>query len=316
MYDMTHKIEIGRWRLALVESVRVEKSVETLSDTAEIVLPGQVMNQRVTLSGRIEEGDAVRIELGYDGEAAEVFEGYVDSVEERDGSIRIACMDALWPMKRKSLRNHQYKKIKLKELLEKVCQEVDAGIKVECDYDVTWETFTVMDATGYDVLRKVQEEIRADVYFREGVLHVHPAYSEKGKEVVLDMQRNVEQSSLKYVRGKDRKVEVEVTIYRTDGTQEKVSRGEAGGERVTLVSPTGDRAGAERIAESALTRSRSDGYEGSVTGWLLPSVVPTDTVRIRDAGAEGSEGLYYVVKTVTEYSAGGGRRTVTIGRKL
>lgn len=313
---MTHKIEIGRWRLALVESVRVEKSVETLSDTAEIVLPGQVMNQRVTLSGRIEEGDAVRIELGYDGEAAEVFEGYVDSVEERDGSIRIACMDALWPMKRKSLRNHQYKKIKLKELLEKVCQEVDAGIRVECDYDVTWDTFTVMDATGYDVLRKVQEEIRADVYFREGVLHVHPAYSEKGKEVVLDMQRNVEQSSLKYVRGKEKKVEVEVTIYRTDGTQEKVKRGAAGGERVALVSPTGERAGAERIADSALSRSRSDGYEGSVTGWLLPSVAPTDTVRIRDAGAEGSEGLYYVVKTVTEYSAGGGRRTVTIGRKL
>ena len=43
MYRMCHSITVGSYKLVLVESVRIVRSVEALADTAVIVLPGMVM---------------------------------------------------------------------------------------------------------------------------------------------------------------------------------------------------------------------------------------------------------------------------------
>ena len=48
MYRMCHNITIGNYRLRLLESVTVVRSVDALADTATIVLPGMVHNGTTT----------------------------------------------------------------------------------------------------------------------------------------------------------------------------------------------------------------------------------------------------------------------------
>lgn len=40
MYKMVHKITVGSYKLMLLESVKIVRSVDSLADRAEIVLPG------------------------------------------------------------------------------------------------------------------------------------------------------------------------------------------------------------------------------------------------------------------------------------
>lgn len=318
MYQMSHDITIGSYRLKLVESVRVVKSMDSLSDTATIVLPGMVMGKTIDVEGKIAEGDKVRVMLGYDGVLREEFRGYVDSVSAEGGSIKIECLDELLLFKRKSLDNKQYKKIKLSTLLQQVCNAVDKTLTVDCDYDVTYDTFTVFNATGYDVLRKVQDEIKANIYFNDGALVVHAPYRVDGSERVVgyDFQRNIESSDLRYVRARDKKIEVELTIYQKDGKVQKVSHGTTGGEKVSRTSVAVDVASAKRMAREEYEALVFDGYEGSFTGWLLPAVEPGDVASLKDADYPEKDGRYYVVGVETQYSKAGGSRKVSLGRRV
>ncbi|WP_418894600.1 hypothetical protein [Limibacterium fermenti] len=58
------------------------------------------------------------------------------------------------------------------------------------------------------------------------------------------------------------------------------------------------------------------GYEGSITGWLVPYVEPTYSAHIHDAEYEFKTGSYYVVSVTTTFDENGGVRKVELGRKL
>ena len=64
MYRMTYDIQIGGYQLKMVDKVVVRRSVEQLSDTAEITLPASVFNQALQVESKIKRGDKVLIRLG------------------------------------------------------------------------------------------------------------------------------------------------------------------------------------------------------------------------------------------------------------
>jgi hypothetical protein len=74
-------------------------------------------------------------------------------------------------------------------------------------------------ATAFDVLKKVQDETRANIYFKEEVLHIHSQYSEifNTEPVIYDFGRNIEKSDLKYVLLKNKKIEIQVNATMADG---------------------------------------------------------------------------------------------------
>ena len=59
MYRMCHKITVGNYKLLLLESVNIVRSVDALADTATIVLPGMVHNEAINIEDKIHVGDAV-----------------------------------------------------------------------------------------------------------------------------------------------------------------------------------------------------------------------------------------------------------------
>jgi hypothetical protein len=323
---MNYKITVGGYRLQTLESVSIKKSVETLADTAVITIPGAHVNRALEVEDKISEGDAVEIWLGYDDDLVLEFKGYLNRIATDDFSIQLECEDALF-LFRKSLENRELKNITLKNFLNEVVGEVNkqnqsdgtpTHYTVECSYDFTWDKFVIYRATAFDVLKKVQDETRANIYFRDNILHIHPQYSEIFNDgvIIYDFAANIEKSQLKYVLQRDKKIEVEVSATLPDGTVRKTTYGTPGGEKREIALGTANAASMQARAEHEWNLFAYDGYEGNFTGWLIPVVEPAYRIRIQDGEYSFKNGNYYVVAVDTMFSASGGARTVTIGKKI
>ena len=317
MYKMSHSITIGSYRMMLLESVRIVRSVEALSDTAEIVLPGMVLNTAIEVEGKIKVGDAVKIGLGYNGRLKTEFEGYVQRIGTDGGSIRLECEDGLW-LFRQGVADKVYKNADVKTILKDIAGQC-GGFTVECDYAFRYEKFTVHNATGYDVLKKIQEEVKPNIYLKGQTLHVHPQYAEVFGEAVYDFCRNIERggTSLEYRKKDDRRVLVVVEGETKDGTKVKVEAGTTGGDRVTMKVPGAtDEASLKKVAEQVLEEKCYTGYSGSFNGWLWPYCDAGYKVTLTDPDYEYKDGTYYVTAVEVSYSRSGGRRTITLGKRL
>ena len=84
---------------------------------------------------------------------------------------------------------------------------------------------------------------------------------------------------------------------------------------ITSTSEDGDyKSDLKKAAENEYNLWNYSGYEGNLTGWLVPVVKAGGSVRLRDK--ERPEGVYYVTGVEIEFGQNGAKRKVTLGRKL
>lgn len=312
---MVYDIQIGDYKLGLLESVEIHKSVDLLADTAVIVVPGVVYNQSLDVEDKVKVGDPVTIQLGYDDNLVTEFEGFLKRIDTDDSRLTFNCEDGIYQT-RKPVANKQLNKTTVKEIAEYCLSEIGMS-KLNCTYNITYEKFVIMNANAFDVLKKIQDETKANIYFKGDELNIHPAYVEKGGDVEYDFAVNIEKSDLKYRKQDDRKFEVTVEGIGLDGKKKTVVVGSAGGEKRTikLFNVTNEAELKKRGLEE-MKYLTYEGYEGSITGWLIPFVEPTYSARIHDKEYEFKNGSYYVVSVTTTFSENGGVRKVQLGRKL
>lgn len=316
MYTMSYDIRVGHFKIGMLERVDIKKSVELLADTAEIVLPAAEYNKALSVENKLHRGDSVSIKIGYkESGLVEEFRGYLQSVSTDSGSITLKMEDDLYTL-RKEIPNETHKRVKLSELLASVLSAADSSLKVQCDYEWTYEKFVIHDATAYDVLKKVQEECAADIYIQDGTLHVHPPGAVIGQERLYDFSLNVEECNLTYRNAEDRKFKVVVKATMPDGTIKELEVGSTGGNRIEVKCPTSDEESMKLRGEAELKRRSFDGYEGSITTWLIPECYPGDTAEIRDRDYPEKDGVYFVKSVTTEFSKDGGKRNIELGFKL
>lgn len=315
MFTMWHDITVGSWRLGMLESVEIHRSVELLADTAVIRLPGSEYNAALDVESRIRRGDRVTVRLGYlETEILTEFEGWVQRVGTDNGAITLECEDDLFRM-RVALRDRQLEKVSLKDLLNGVLSEI-GGYTLDCSYDWTYDRFVINTATGYDVLAKVQEESGADIYLDGTVLHVHPPGQMTGREVIYDFAQNVQSCDLQYRRSDERRVRVVVKALMPDGTVRESEYGAAGGDKVEVRCAATDDASMRSRGESEVRRLSFDGYDGSITGWLVPYVCPGDSAVLYDRDYEYKNGKYFVQAVTTTFGSSGGTRKIELGFRL
>lgn len=314
MFKMCYDIQVGHYRLSLLESVEIHKSVDLLADTAVITLPGVVYNTALEVEDKIKVGDRVMIRLGYDDELTTEFEGYLWRMDTDDGSLTLNCEDDLFLL-RTPVPDKQLTSTSAKEVAEYLLK--GTAFKLNCTCSVSYEKFVIKDATILDVLKKLQEDTKANVYMRDGQLNIHHAYTEHTGKVAYDFSRNIEFSDLKYRREVDRKFEVLVEGITLDGKRKRVTVGTTGGEKRTIkVYNVLSETELRKRGEEELKYLTYDGYEGSITAWLIPYVEPGYTATLRDREYEYKNGTYYVVSVTTAFSEDGGVRRVELGHKL
>ena len=315
MYLLNWHITIGKYSVQTLKEVKINTSVLNLSDTASIELPGQYLNTWRKIEDKIHAGDAVTIQLGYDDSLETEFTGYLKRISRDNNTLVLECEDALYLMD-KTVEDVEYKAISLKDLLRKILTQVSPEMKVDCDYDFTYEKLVVFKSTALDVLKKVHDDTKANIWFEGKTLHVHPVYQQlKGdKTVIYDTQVNVQSNELKWKDKADKKVMVEVKYVETDGTLSTQQYGVSGGSKVERYVNAKGTNDLKKAAENEYNLWNYSGYEGSLTGWLVPVVKAGGSVRLRDK--ERPEGVYYVTGVEIEFGQNGAKRKVTLGRKL
>ena len=316
MYSLAHDIRVGNYRLGLVEKVDIHRSVELLADTATINLPESEYNQRLELEKRIKRGDPVDIFLGYKETGLVLeFSGYVQRVSTDKRSTTLICEDELFSF-RKAIPNKLFKKISLKKLLEELTNAIGGGYSISCSYEWVYDKFVWHNATAYDALKKIQEECGADVYLKGKELHIHPPAEKMGKTVKYDFALNVESANLSYKTAEDKKIQVVVKALLPDGKVREVELGTTGGDKVEVKCPTSDLASMKKRGEAELLRRTYDGYDGSITTWLVPYIEPSDAVELHDEDYSEQDGAYFVTSVKTSFSSSGGKREITLGFRL
>lgn len=320
-YDMDWYIEFTtdgkRRQLAMLSECEIIASVDNLADTATIVLPESVMNLVLNFEDKIIRGTEVLIKMGYDDDLQTEFIGYVQDITNSDNSLKILCEDALF-LFRVGVKDVELKPTSIAKIAQYILNEIDPSFTLVSTYDINYEKFTIHQATGYDVLKKIQSETKANIFFNteKKELHIHPPYLEKGGEVFYSMQKNIENSSLEFKNKLDTKVEVTVESTDTKGNVHKVVSGTTGGHKITLKVGAMDEASMEKIANAEVLKNSAPGYEGSFDTWLIPFVKPTYSARIKDEDYPDKTGYYYIKSVITNLSEAGGKRTITPGIKL
>lgn len=315
MYELNLHITIGGYRLLLLDSCEVHCSVDLLADTATIKLPASNLNKKLDVEAKVKLGDPVTIQFGYGDQLETEFDGYVQRIATDDGSITLTCEDGVY-LTRKPVADKAFKASTVQDIADYVASQI-GGLSVVCDYSFTYDKFVISRATGYDVLKKLQDETKANIYMQGTVLHIHPAYVEKGGEVKYDFARNVEKSSLVYKRADERKFEVEVEGIAKDGSRVTVVAGTPGGDKRSIkMYGVSDTSALTARGEEELKRLSYDGYEGDFTAWLKPVCRPTYTAILKDADYPEKDGSYYVNAVTTSISSAGGVRKIQLSKKL
>jgi hypothetical protein len=315
MYLQSWHITMGGYKLMLLDSAEIHSSVDLLADTATIKLPAMNLNKSLEVESKLKMGDPVVIQAGYDDQLETEFEGYIQRIGTDDGSITLQCEDGLYDF-RKPVKDKAFKASTVKDIASYVAGEI-GGYQVNCDYSFTYDKFIISRATAYDVLKKLQEESKANIYLKGKELHIHPAYMEKFGEVSYDFSRSIEKSDLTYKRADERKFEVEVEGIGKDGKRVVEVIGTPGGDKRSIkIYGVSDPATLKTRGEEELKRITYDGYEGSLTGWLKPICRPGFTAKIKDGEYPEKDGSYYVIAVTTKLSSSGGVRTVQLGRRV
>lgn len=315
MYLLNWDIAIGGYKVKTLAEVKITTSVLNLSDTATITMPGQYLNTWRKIEDKIHTGDAVTIKLGYDNDLETEFTGYLKRVSRDNNSLVLECEDAIY-LTDVTVTDMEYKSVTLNNLLTEILAQVDPEMTVECDYDFTYEKMVVFKSTALDVLKKVHDDTKANIWFEGKTLHVHPVYQVQAgdKPVIYDTEVNVQSNELKWKEQSDRKILIEVAYTNAKGEISKQQYGVSGGEKVTRYVEASNENDLKRAAENEYNLWNYSGYEGSLTGWLVPIVKAGGSVRLRDK--ERPEGVYYVTGVEIEFGRNGAKRKVTLGRKL
>jgi len=331
LFNLSWKITLENYQLMLLEGVEITRSVEQLSDTATITLPGSVFNKALEIEDKIKRGNTVKIELGYNadltsppqspqmgggnGSLVTEFEGFIESIETNDGSISIKCEDAIYQL-RKPVADKELNNPDVSDVLNYVLDQI-GGYTLSCDYQFKYDKFTILNNTAYKVIKQIQEETKANIYLKGNVLHVHPQYKELFGLAEYSFQQNIESSELEYRNADDRKWLAVVEGKGKDGKVIKVTAGEKGGDTEKReIGGVSDPVSLQNLANEMIKVKSYTGYSGSFTGWLIPYCDAGYKVTISDDDYEYKDGTYYVLEVVTNFSKSGGSRQVKIGSKI
>lgn len=315
MYLLNWHITIGKYQVRTLKSVKIATSVLNLLNTAAIELPGQYLNTWVKIEDKIAVGDEVTIQLGYDKTIATEFQGFLKRISRNNNGLVLECEDSLFLLN-KSINNKEYKAQTASAIMKDLLRQVDKTLTMECEVDYPMAKFVTFHNTALDVLKKIHEETKANIWFEGKTLKIKPVYSveETVPAVIYDMAINVQSNNLKWIDASDKKVEIEVVYKKPDGTQLKETYGNKGGQKVTRVVQSNTPTDMQWTAENEYNLWNYSGFEGSFTGWLLPRVTAGGSVRLRDANRP--EGKYYVTGVEIEFGHNGAKRNISLGRKL
>lgn len=315
MLQLTAKITIRSaqtWEFDRVSEVEIVRDSETLTDTCRIVLP-----RKVKWNGSddipLRRGDAITVELGYNGNNQFAFAGYVTSIGLKS-PIEIRCEDEMWRMKSIATTKKAYKAANLKTLIS----DQQVGIPVNVFGEQNIGDYRVTADTVAELLNELRKQgIRSFIRYKNAQpeLCIGVLFDRQGEHrQVFDNQRNIISDSLQWQTADDVKLKVKAVNLDKNNKQTVVEVGDADGEVRTLYATGKSDSQLRSWAEQELKRLKRDGLVGSFDTFGHLLVDKLDSVAIVIDSVRRGE--YQVQNNTIKYGSSGFRQSITLGDRL
>lgn len=329
MFALTAHITIDKYEFNHVNYVEITSNRTVLGEKATIKLPRRYANKYVNgstkLSDVIKAGQKVSIQLGYDGNYTQQWNGYVSNITPSVPFV-IECEDEAYTLKREYVQPIVFASATLKEVIQYILKDS----KVEYSLDVPDLKLTNFPIKGkriskYYALDQLNNEtnLDLDIFFRNSKLFCGLPYTEKYattlKNVVYNLsgaKQNVISNNLKYRNAADVKIKLKLISLMPDNSKIECVWGDADGEVRTWHEFNKSLKELQTIAQNRLDKLKFDGYVGSLTTFGIPFPVHTQIAELRDEEFNDHNGKYYIDAVRTTFGDGGYRHEVTIGRKV
>ncbi|WP_394749480.1 hypothetical protein [Spongiimicrobium salis] len=318
------RISIGPVGFLSIAEVEIESSWRNFTDRAKIKLPramsylddGRPKKMTVPIRELIKTGDAVTIELGYNGSYVSEFTGYISRSPRPSFPYELECEDEMWQLKRERV-SISMPRATIREILEAVAP----GYEIDCP-DEVYGKISLKDTTPLKVFDHLRKTAGLYTFFRgsrlvSGLVHSDPKISDTVANYVFG--KNIINDRLQFISGTDIRTIIYATATAPNGVVTRASVGETGGNvirRNLQGSYTKKQLEAQLLREYEQLRT-TGGYDGELISFGFPYVVHGQTVRIKDDLYEQRDSEHFVDEVgVTFGPTTGYRRTMRISSAI
>lgn len=332
-FALNSRITIGKFRFSGVYEVRVKRGLHSISDTGIIKIPsigvvkyknGDV--QRGITSSRFNEGDAVKIELGYNGRLKTEFEGFLKRMN-LNTPLELECEGYVRQLRLNNTKNAYYAHTTAKDLLQVAVAGTD--ITVDCPDNIPLSDIRLINASGADICEHIKKSAEGalSIFFKEPkVLYCGLTYTGIAKDTsglhVGDVKIRLGYNVLKDNGLKEHNATdpVQVILKGKLPTGEHVFSASqlknAAAKLRRTIKHLPDAEYIKKIAQEIEWRKNYKGYEGTVTAFLEPFCLPGYRVYITDSRYKQRDGTYMCESTEVTFGTSGARRIIEIGPKV
>ena len=320
---MTADIIIGPFKSLKPRAIKWSKSVDNFSDSCTIKLPAISMlkkegdtYERVQTGLQFKEGMKVEVFAGYDGENDRQFKGFIRRLNFTI-PLEVECEGYSYQLRKKLDFSKAYQATTVKKILQDLVEGTDIKLSDSIPL-IPIDKATFQNVSGVQLLEWLKEKCLLTVYFNEDILYCGMQQLDVKQTKKFRLGWNViKDNELKF---NDRKefadVRIQIATRKKDGTKEKGFVGKKDGMVKKFKSIIKDKSILEKIAAEKRNEIVNRGYEGSITAFLKPYVLPGMAVDIDDTKYPERKGKYFVSGVDGEFSTSGGRQKIKIGNSL
>lgn len=155
-----------------VESIEINNSLESLTDTALVVIP-RVFLQKIDKSKELKAinlidvinlDDKIKIEIGYENDLETEFEGYITTIKDST-PVTLECKDEMYKLEIADKINATFRNADVKDILKKIAPTY----KIETFKVFQIGKFAIENARPYEVLMQLKN-MHIRTFFKDGVL--------------------------------------------------------------------------------------------------------------------------------------------------
>ena len=322
---MTADILFEKYKAVKPSSLKWERNVDKISDTATIVIPA--LCRMKNISGKYEylptrlkftEGQKVEIKAGYDGKNVRRFLGFIKRINFTV-PLEIECEGYAYLLRKLMFKNKSYLNTTVKAILKDVI--IDTAIILSDKIpDIPIPKVQFKNFTRLQVLEYFKEKCLLTVYFNFNVLYVGLLATEPKEVVKHRLNWNViKDGELLFNADKEfSNVNLVLDGRNQNGTrtQHKSKEVQAGNEKHLNLYTIKDPAWRQKIVENQKLILNNKGYTGSITAFLHPYCEPGMATDIIDKVYAERNGRYFIESVSGSFSKSGGRQKIGIGFSL
>ena len=308
-------------KFSSVNAVTVKKSIDKVGSSATIVIPTSahlvadgVATESMQVASVFKRGDAVNIQLGYDNDLVEEFDGFIYKINLKT-PLEIECEGHEFLL-REDVPVKTFASTTLKGLLQYIIDKKNITISGKIP-EIGMTNYVIpANLSRLDALQQIKERYGITIFFDKNNLYAGLDYVQYLGGVVYSLGVNTPRTDeLKYQYADDVKLKVKAIQVQKNNKKLEVEVGDPKGSLRTLYFyNTKDEAGLKKLAETEIKKYKYTGYTGKITAFLQPYCTPGMVAEIRDVNYAERQGKFEVRSVDINFNTNGGRRIVEIGK--